>query len=97
MIDTGGRFPKQNQASAITRPIRVRLLEKCPKDQKARRAQPDVIGAGTEVMRIATGEEQDEREAPTSAAAQRQFDFLGIGFSESRLRLTSRMLSAKRH
>jgi len=25
MIDTSGRFPKQNQISAITKPIRVRL------------------------------------------------------------------------
>jgi len=48
-------------------------------------------------MRIATGEEQDEREAPTSAAAQHQFDFFGIGFSVSRQRLTYKILSAKRH
>lgn len=41
-----------------------------PKGPKGETRPADVIGAAVKVMRIATGEEQDEREATSSAAAQ---------------------------
>ena len=41
-----------------------------PKGPKGEKRPADVIGAAVKVMRIATGEEDDEREATASAAAQ---------------------------
>jgi len=41
-----------------------------PKGPHGEKRPADVIGAAVKVMRIATGEEQDEREATASAAAQ---------------------------
>lgn len=41
-----------------------------PKGPKGEHRPADLIGAAVKVMRIATGEEQDEREAASSAAAQ---------------------------
>ena len=41
-----------------------------PKGPKGEKRPADVIGAAVKVMRIATGEEEDEREATASAAAQ---------------------------
>jgi hypothetical protein len=41
-----------------------------PKGPRGEKRPADVIGAAVKVMRIATGEEADEREAATSAAAQ---------------------------
>lgn len=40
------------------------------KGPKGEKRPADVIGAAVKVMRIATGEEEDEREATASAAAQ---------------------------
>ncbi len=41
-----------------------------PKGPRGEKRPADVIGAAVKVMRIATGEEEDEREPVTSAAAQ---------------------------
>jgi hypothetical protein len=41
-----------------------------PKGPRGEKRPADVIGAAVKVMRIATGEETDEREATASAAAQ---------------------------
>jgi hypothetical protein len=41
-----------------------------PRGPKGEKRPADLIGAATKVMRIATGEEEDEREATSSAAAQ---------------------------
>ena len=41
-----------------------------PKGPKGEKRPADVIAGAVKVMRIATGEEQDEREATSSAAAQ---------------------------
>jgi hypothetical protein len=41
-----------------------------PKGPRGERRPADVIGAAVKVMRIATGEEEDDREATASAAAQ---------------------------
>jgi hypothetical protein len=41
-----------------------------PKGPRGEKRPADVIGAAVKVMRIATGEEADEREATASAAAQ---------------------------
>lgn len=41
-----------------------------PKGPRGERRPADVIGNAVAVARIATGEEQDEREATSSAAAQ---------------------------
>lgn len=41
-----------------------------PKGPKGEKRPPDLIGDAVKVARIATGEEQDEREATASAAAQ---------------------------
>ena len=41
-----------------------------PKGPRGEKRPADVIGAAVKVMRIATGEEEEEREATTSAAAQ---------------------------
>jgi hypothetical protein len=41
-----------------------------PKGPKGEKRPADVIGGAVKVMRIATGEEEDEREATASAAAQ---------------------------
>ena len=41
-----------------------------PKGPRGEKRPADLIGAAVKVMRIATGEEQDEREATSSAAAQ---------------------------
>ncbi len=41
-----------------------------PKGPRGEHRPPDLIGAAVKVARIATGEEQDEREATASAAAQ---------------------------
>lgn len=41
-----------------------------PKGPRGEKRPADVIGAAVKVMRIATGEEDDEREATASAAAQ---------------------------
>ena len=41
-----------------------------PRGPRGERRPADLIGAAVKVMRIATGEEQDEREAASSAAAQ---------------------------
>lgn len=41
-----------------------------PRGPRGEKRPADVIGAAVKVMRIATGEEQDEREATASAAAQ---------------------------
>ena len=40
-----------------------------PKGPRGEKRPADVIGAAVKVMRIATDEEEDEREATTSAAA----------------------------
>ena len=41
-----------------------------PTGPKGEKRPADLIGAAVKVARIATGEEQDEREATSSAAAQ---------------------------
>lgn len=41
-----------------------------PKGPRGEKRPADVIGAAVKIMRIATGEELDEREATASAAAQ---------------------------
>ena len=41
-----------------------------PKGPRGEKRPADVIGAAVKVMRIATGEEEDEREAASSAAAE---------------------------
>ncbi len=41
-----------------------------PRGPRGEKRPADVIGAAVKVMRIATGEEQDEREFTSSAAAQ---------------------------
>ena len=41
-----------------------------PRGPRGERRPADVIGNAVKVARIATGEEQDEREAASSAAAQ---------------------------
>ena len=41
-----------------------------PKGPRGEKRPADLIGAAVKVMRIATGEEHDEREAASSAAAQ---------------------------
>jgi len=41
-----------------------------PKGPRGEKRPADVIGAAVKVMRIATGEEPDDREATASAAAQ---------------------------
>ena len=41
-----------------------------PKDSQGEKRPADLIDATVKVMRIATGEEQDERETVSSAAAQ---------------------------
>ncbi len=41
-----------------------------PNGPRGEKRPADVIGAAVKVMRIATGEEEDEREATASAAAQ---------------------------
>ena len=41
-----------------------------PKGPRGEKRPADVIGAAVKVMRIATGEEADEREATASAAVQ---------------------------
>lgn len=41
-----------------------------PKGPRGEKRPADLIGAAVKVARIAMGEEQDEREATTSAAAQ---------------------------
>lgn len=41
-----------------------------PRGPRGEKRPADVIGAAIKVARIATGEEQDEREATASAAAQ---------------------------
>lgn len=41
-----------------------------PKGPRGEKRPADVIGAAVQVMRIATGEEEDERDATASAAAQ---------------------------
>lgn len=41
-----------------------------PKGPRGEKRPADVISAAVKVMRIATGEEEDEREATASAAAQ---------------------------
>ena len=41
-----------------------------PKGSRGEKRSADLIGAAVKVARIATGEEQDEREATTNAAAQ---------------------------
>jgi hypothetical protein len=41
-----------------------------PKGPRGEKRPADVIGAAVKVMRIATGEIEDEREATASAAAQ---------------------------
>lgn len=41
-----------------------------PKGPRGEKRPADVIGAAVKVMRIATGEEEDERDATASAAAQ---------------------------
>jgi hypothetical protein len=41
-----------------------------PKGPRGEKRPADVIGAAVKVMRIATGEEADERDAAASAAAQ---------------------------
>ena len=41
-----------------------------PKGPRGEKRPADVIGSAVKVMRIATGEEEDEREATASAAAQ---------------------------
>ena len=41
-----------------------------PRGPKGEKRPADLIGAAVKVMRIATGEEQDERDATASAAAQ---------------------------
>ncbi len=41
-----------------------------PKGPRGEKRPADLIGAAVKVMRIATGEEQDKREATASAAAQ---------------------------
>jgi hypothetical protein len=41
-----------------------------PKGPRGERRPADVVGNTVKVARIATGEEQDEREATSSAAAQ---------------------------
>jgi hypothetical protein len=41
-----------------------------PRGPKGEKRPADLIGNAVKVMRIATGEEQDEREATASAAAQ---------------------------
>lgn len=41
-----------------------------PKGPRGEKRPADLIGAAVKVARIATGEEQDEREATSSAAAQ---------------------------
>ncbi len=41
-----------------------------PKGPRGEKRPPDVIAAAVKVMRIVTGEEDDEREATASAAAQ---------------------------
>jgi hypothetical protein len=41
-----------------------------PKGPRGEKRPADVIGGAVKVMRIATGEEEDEREATASAAAQ---------------------------
>lgn len=41
-----------------------------PKGPRGEKRPADVIGGAVKVMRIATGEEEDERDATASAAAQ---------------------------
>ncbi len=41
-----------------------------PKGPRGEQRPADVIGAAVKVMRIATGEEEDKREATASAASQ---------------------------
>ena len=41
-----------------------------PKGPRGEKRPADVIGGAVKVMRIATGEDEDEREATASAAAQ---------------------------
>ena len=41
-----------------------------PKGPRGEKRPTDVIGAAVKVMRIATGEEEEDREATASAAAQ---------------------------
>ncbi len=41
-----------------------------PKGPRGEKRPADLIGAAVKVMRIATGEEKDEREAASSAGAQ---------------------------
>jgi len=41
-----------------------------PKGPRGEKRPADVIGAAVKVMRIATGEEEEDREATASAAAQ---------------------------
>jgi hypothetical protein len=41
-----------------------------PRGPRGEKRPADVIGAAVKVMRIATGEEEDDREATASAAAQ---------------------------
>ncbi len=41
-----------------------------PKGPRGEKRPADVIGGAVKVMRIATGEEEDEREATATAAAQ---------------------------
>ncbi len=41
-----------------------------PRGPRGEKRPADLIGAAVKVMRIATGEEQDEQEATSSAAAQ---------------------------
>ncbi len=43
---------------------------KLPKGPRGEKRPADVIGAAVKVMRIATGEEEDDREVTASAAAQ---------------------------
>jgi hypothetical protein len=53
----------------IPHPEKSSVIE-MPKGPRGEKRPADVIGAAVKVMRIATGEEEDDREATASAAAQ---------------------------
>ena len=46
------------------------MESRVPRGPRGEKRPADVIGAAVKVMRIATGEEEDEREQTASAAAQ---------------------------
>ncbi len=57
----------KQQCSVLSRPARRRFM---PRGPRGERRPTDVVGNAVKVARIATGEEQDEREATSRAAAQ---------------------------